>query len=84
MSEHAQQQGSGTSSPKLRQPSLFSLTSPVLFLLQQLKMSFMKPIGLLGELVPELCACSLTDLAAVTLNGTNPFVSHTCVGAGPN
>ncbi len=40
MSEHAQKQSSGTSSPELRQPSLMSLISPVPFLLWQLKALF--------------------------------------------
>ncbi len=34
MSEHAQHQSSGTSSPKLKQPSLMSLISPVVALYQ--------------------------------------------------
>ncbi len=51
-----------------------ALISPELFLLRQLKMSFMKLIRLLGELVPELCT------VRVTLNGMKPFVGHSCVG----
>ncbi len=81
MSEHAQQQSSETSSPKLRQPTVMSLISPVLFLLWQLKMSIMKAIRLLREFVPGFCycACSLINPLAVTLNGMKPFVGHTCV-----
>ncbi len=82
VSEHAQQQSSGTSSPKFKQPPLMSWISPVLFLLWQLKTSIVKPTRLLAELVPELwyCACSLPDLLAVTLTGRKTFVGYTCVG----
>ncbi len=75
VSEHAQQQSSGTNSPN----DLMGYMMDILSCQSRKSTSETNEINdgcfNLGELVPELCywACSLTDLLTVTLNRTQPL-----------